>query len=920
MDLKSNEKINNNISDISKKYEEILLWINSIDSSLCKNVKNVEDLKDGNIFIDLLKYYFQQNKQRHYEGLLNSAIRNKSSIEKMKIIFKIFLQLTNNNEINSRLHFFQNDINKFLRTNELLMELVLYIKYLYKKNIYNGNKLYNNKEKDLKKNFNKNNSFYNYKHKKLSKNNIKDFYDYNKYKRIIINNFINNNNDNKVDNIENNKQYNNFPNNNINIEKNFKFIKKNENSKNIIKRNNEINTYIYKPKSFTKNIISNFYDFNNKSITPHYKNNYITNKFNEDLKIYNKKNVINLTDKNNESKDENEMKKIFIMGEDNNRKDLLINLDKTNNICRSSSIQTNNENYNNYQNQKIIKKNSIFGIFINDKIDSFEGYDEFPIYKIFNLTNPIILNKAIFEKSNPKLNINKELFNIKKDSIDKNSEQYSSISNNFNNNLKNQEIPLQNKKIEYCSFLEKDNKNNNELKENYSKINNLIESVDPFEKKIKRHNSYLLGMNKLNNNNINNVRKDIKSLSNFNLHNNIINSNMKNFSDKNLFHDNSKIIINNNDIKKKVKNNKQINKNDIYNWLLDFNIINKGEVSIISLPQIVSDGIILIDIINRFTEKSNQIKEKEIFRNITSKEEALININKALDYLKNIDDFPKRHVLDNELIFEIDDKAIWELLYDLYKYYSRKIKKVKNENNNILKKLNYITDLNKNRKEFWSRNNRGPSFEITDLYSHNQNNSNKIYNKKLNSNNNEILNSNKIQKTFNPNYLAKSYNPNYYVNNNRYNNNDNINKNINFENIVNYHKNNNDNNNNYDNKINNQNNIIKNEPFSFALKRNLSDNYENSKLNNKGYFDYVNELKKQFDQNKINKISKNNEYFDKNESNFNQNSKNIQLSLNFKENLHFNYNENLYDKKNSNDYSLNNKYNNTENNDRKANL
>ena len=170
MDLKSNEKINNNISDISKKYEEILLWINSIDSSLCKNVKNVEDLKDGNIFIDLLKYYFQQNKQRHYEGLLNSAIRNKSSIEKMKIIFKIFLQLTNNNEINSRLHFFQNDINKFLRTNELLMELVLYIKYLYKKNIYNGNKLYNNKEKDLKKNFNKNNSFYNYKHKKLSKN------------------------------------------------------------------------------------------------------------------------------------------------------------------------------------------------------------------------------------------------------------------------------------------------------------------------------------------------------------------------------------------------------------------------------------------------------------------------------------------------------------------------------------------------------------------------------------------------------------------------------------------------------------------------------------------------------------------------------------------------------------------------------
>ena len=71
MNLKSNENKNNNnlfnIKDILKKYEELLIWINSIDSPLFKNVKNVEDLKDGNIFIHLLKYYFQQNKQKYYE-------------------------------------------------------------------------------------------------------------------------------------------------------------------------------------------------------------------------------------------------------------------------------------------------------------------------------------------------------------------------------------------------------------------------------------------------------------------------------------------------------------------------------------------------------------------------------------------------------------------------------------------------------------------------------------------------------------------------------------------------------------------------------------------------------------------------------------------------------------------------------------
>ena len=935
MNLKSNENTdNNNIKDILKKYEELLIWINSIDSPLFKNVKNVEDLKDGNIFIHLLKYYFQQNKQKYYEGILNSAIRNKSSIEKMKIIFNIFLQLTNNNEINSRIIFFQKDINNFLRNNEFLMELVLYIKYLYKINIYNGNKLYKNKEKDLKNNFYKNNSFYNYKQNKLSKRTIKDFYDYNKYKRVIINNFLNNNNENKNNKIENNKQYNDFPDDNKNILNKFKFIKKNDNSKNDIRNskiNNEIHTYIYKPKSFTKKINSNFYDLNNKSITPHYNNIIISSKYNENLN--NKKNIINLTDKNNDFNNKNEIKKkIFIMEEEDKSKDLLIDLDKKNNICYSSFIQTKNKNhkYNNNieidkDNNRIEnKKNFIFGLFFNDKIDNYKGGQELPIYKIYNLTNPIILNKEIFEKLSYKLNKNKELFNIKNDSNEKIREKEETINNQYlNKNLGNSNIenytshfPVENIKKEYFSFLEKEK---NDKKKELNENNNLIENDNLFEKKIKRHNSYLLGMNKQNQNNLNNFSENIKNVSYLNFYNNNKNSNMKSFSDKNLFHDNSKIIIDNNDIKRKKIKDKKINKDNIYKWLLEFNIIKKGETSIITLPQIVSDGIILIDIINRFTEESNQINEKDIYRNISSKEEALININKALDYLKNIKDFPKRHVLDNELIFEIDDKAIWELLYDLYKYYSKKIKKRRNENNNqnnnLINNLNSISDLNKNRKEFWSRNDRGRAFEIADLYSHDKNTSNKIYNKKIKTINEENLFNNNYERD--KKFIANSYNPNYGINNIKDINNGNNNININFVNNAKYQ--NNKDNNNYDNMIINQNNIEKNEPFSFSLKRNLSSNYESSKLNNIGYFDYVNELKKKFDQNKIKNISKNNENTDIRKSYFYHNKNNYQ-NLNYKKNLHFNYNEHLNNKKNDDYDALNNKYINTDYNNRKSNL
>ena len=870
-----------------KKYKELLIWINSIESTyFSKTINNINDLKDGNVFIDLLKYYFKKNKNRYYYSLLNSLLTSNNSFEKMKIIFQIMLEMTNNNEIISRIKFFQNDINIFLENDDLIMELALYLNHLYSKHIYN-------KEIDSSK---KKNKYFSYDENSNSKRSLKDFYDYNKYKRVIVNNIFNQNEDKKI-NFKDLKglDFDNFSHKNLNVAdiNNLDFKLKN-NDKKPLYNNKGQNKFIYRPRNTVTNIKQKFNRFRDNMIPPQ------INNINNNNNLINSQKLFNINQKENK-------KNILYTEQDNKRIALLNELDNINIINSPNKYINKNNNYlkenskknfdlENGLNEKSFKQennsknysknniNNIFGIFNND-ISNNQEDEKISIYKILKLTNPIIdINNV--SKMNPKLIIHKEQNNINKDSLKRYNKGNNARNKNKKNKNKTANTTLENERVDFSTRPKKEKNNENicqKKKEVDSPIKNLINNIDPFEKKMKRENSYLLGKNKKNKNNLNNNIDNKRSLSYLNL------SNKDNKNDAVIISNTYNI---NNNLNIENKNINEIDKKEIYNWLLYLNIIKNEKVNLILLPELVSNGVILCDIINIYENQSNRIDG--IIRKISSEEEALININKALDYLKKLSKFPKRHVSDNELIFEIDDKVIWELLYDLYNYYTKEEDRKKFREEKI-QNQNKRNSLKNNENNSLYLKNEKYSYHITDLNNLNNNKDFNINNK--NKHNNYEKNftnyedNHNTQPLYEPNLLTKSYN--YYSN-----------KYIN-------------------NSSNHKNNMIKTHT-PLDKSRNFSDSLENSKLIKKGYFDYVNELKTHFDKAKNSRKQINRGDIYEKESNILNYSKNNQQPVNFKANLNFNYdNDSIrYNNRNFREYSINSDYNYTDyyENNKKNNL
>jgi len=110
---------NNNNKNNFKNY---LSWINSVDIPLSKACSNINDLKSGDIFLEVLKFYFKNNKKnQNYLLLINSLNKVNTPIEKINLVFQILSKLTNNNKIKSRIEAFHSNIIfiyfKFLYTN-----------------------------------------------------------------------------------------------------------------------------------------------------------------------------------------------------------------------------------------------------------------------------------------------------------------------------------------------------------------------------------------------------------------------------------------------------------------------------------------------------------------------------------------------------------------------------------------------------------------------------------------------------------------------------------------------------------------------------------------------------------------------------------------------------------------------------------
>ena len=958
MDANFQEKIEDyNIS--SNNHEDLLNWINSLEMPISKKYNNIEDIKNADTFLELLKYYFQLKNQKYYLSLLNLKTINKQGNEKLKFILHIISQLIYNNEINLRIDILKKNINNFFDNEEMVWELLTYVKYLYEKNIYNGHKMYNNDNKNNSNIIYNNNkfpitSFSKNTFKEIAKRKnqkkllLKDFYNYNKYKRIIINDLINKNYECKSTKALNPKVLNNNMTDNLNIKNNNTYLNnlKTENdkfeNKNLrISSDLEINTfshnYINKPKSLKRNLCS-FYSVKNLNCFKN-PNSNIKNKKEIEFNSNNNSNyntydnAINITDINNNLEDkkinnkkinekivftENNMSKSF-----NSISSILPNRSFSKNLkndISSYNYKPNTKKFSSNINiisiirdkEKEIKimdkkmqmnnnkyQNNLIGMFQNDKMKSSEDEEDLNIYKIPKLTNPLVLYENNLKKIKPtppriKQKLTEKNSSIKNSSIYANSNYINNISNHIDND-------------NYFSFKNANNiikENNEKSNSKYTEIKNLIDNIEPIQKRfLTRQNSFLYENKELNNI-INDNRKEIKpkkqivyhSKSTINRQNNLYNYNNIN---KNMFIDkkDQKYNINIYNIKTENMTKEKIDKKEIIEWLKDINIIKNTDFNAILISEYVSDGIILCDIINECENDNNKIKG--IFRPIASKEEALKNINKALDFLKKKENFPKRNISDYELIFEIDDQTIWGLLNDLYKYYSKKMGYTKNKEiidvsnssnqiNNLLNEKNYY-QLSRNNKKI--KDKEKLILNISDL--------NDFKNRTINKYQNHFdthLNINRLN-------IRRNYSNILNISN--INNNNNLFKNNFFKNIMNVN----------DDDINFRKNACSVKNSTLAQQRNLSAQYERKEFINKGYFDYVNDLKSHFDKNKL-IPKKGNEIIDNKQSYiFNSNDDNDNQLLNIKNKLYFNYNNyknyNNKNKKNASP-SIRTKYNYTE--------
>ena len=787
-----------NKKETENKLNQCFSWIKSIENPLLKNCSDINDLRDGKVFLELIKYYFNNNKEnQNYFSLLNRANNAENPFERMNIIFHAISKIANNNKIKSRIESFHNNINAFLKNDNLIKELFIFIIYhLFRKNKNNNriSQITRQENMNINQKRNKNHSYSQGDSRKNSLNTGD-----NKYKRKIIN-YYSVNNENKHSKKERNNflyYINNKNENIINIDNimNFRFTNGINNlttQNNNIKNNHitkEIKSYVTKPK-----IIK----YQSK-----YFNNYIKEDKNNNKNIRNTKSKINFNDLKN-----------FIKNEENK---INATIAKIKESINSKYISNKNHiykpvNYNQKRNMnddeeeenKLISESEDKNLFkkeLENEKYSYEKNDMVLFHKNRNLSANNFSEKNNIYKF---LKLSKNRNNINNIDNEKliEEEKLEEHTDNIDKLLEN-DRPKNKKKI----FYSRNFRRNKNTKINEQQL--LNDKIDLFrEKEIKRQNSYAI-------NEVNNIKEFYK----FNENNN--NKNIRSYS--HFEYKNPKKIID--------KNNNENEKEIIFKWLIEIKVIKPGETDLINLPQLISDGKLLCEIINRCENKDNQIEE--ISKEISIKENALTNIQKALEFLNKIDNFPKRNINDYESIFEIDTDIIWGLLFDLYIYYSNKVD-IKNnfqeEYDETISNNNNNSNINKKKENFPSKRIKKNFSEISDL---NFNNNIKI--KNMSNNNNSNI-KNILFKNI-PEEKNDSENDNEEDDSENFEYNSNLNSN-------------------YLKYINNRETIKKNNSSNNIYKPNKNDYINSGKINDKrnNYFHYVNALQNYFDQEKNSQI------------------------------------------------------------------
>ena len=730
-----------NKKEKTNRFQECLSWINSIDIPLCKNCSNVNDLRDGNVFLELLKYYHNYNKKNdNYLSLLNRGNNAENPFERMNIIFHSMSKIINNNRIKSRIETFHNNINGFLCNDNLIMEFLIYIIYLIQKNKNNNRNSKIAKQQNINFNTNKNKRYSCSQIEK--KKNLSNYDERNKYKRKIIN--YNSVKDEKI-HLENEKNnflfYINDKNKNIiNIDNlmNFRFtnginyLKAKNNNLNMTK---EIKAYVTKPKIIK---YQSQYFNNSKNIT---NNNKIKNakseiNFNRKQKYFkNEENKISTEIKVKESEDDIEKMNTYHIYKPANYNPVRNIIEEENKLKQDS------------------EKKNIFKL--NDENE------------IFSYKNDNNLTKNELEEMNVCKLLKLSIDNIKsKDKENLKEEKKGEDQIGFLNQVIEDDKIYNQKRILYSR---NNRQTRNKIKQKSGKIS--------LTKNIKSY------MNKENKRGASFPIKNKNILKQFNEYND-------NFSKKT---QKSHSYLHQNHPTKAVENNNITKEEKIYNWLLNLKVIKKEESNIIYLPKLMSDGKLICDIINVCENKDNQIEG--ISNEISIQENVLMNIKKALEHLNKIEDFPKNNISDYEPIFEIDNNAIWGLLTDLYDYYANKVEiknKLKVENNEIISSNINNFNFNNEREKLNTKNNKKSSIEMSDLYyninniktkniSHknakiknilfddaiNERNGFKHYNKTHSSTNSKIKYNDSYKNLSIINNIRENIRPNYSSNNNK---------------------------------------------------------------------------------------------------------------------------------------------------------
>lgn len=131
--------ISNNGSFLSypmiNKRQMLLDWINTINEPQCLLVSGINDLKDGKVFIEIVKHflYVNNNKQLLYEFFSND-INSSTPLRKIQITIEILIKVSNE-EVQNILEKFYNMSERIFKDDEMLIEFLSLVRDIIDKDL-----------------------------------------------------------------------------------------------------------------------------------------------------------------------------------------------------------------------------------------------------------------------------------------------------------------------------------------------------------------------------------------------------------------------------------------------------------------------------------------------------------------------------------------------------------------------------------------------------------------------------------------------------------------------------------------------------------------------------------------------------------------------------------------------------------------